>query len=301
MSFRRTMNLLLGAAATACLLWLVVAPAMAAPSPEQTAADRVAVARAVEQYAAVQAQSARIDASVVKTSAQLDLALAQETEARDRLRSRLLAIYRSDDTSYISMLLGASTLQDFVSRWDLLTRIAAQDAKDLAAAKAARIKAHDAAERLLELQAEDVQSLEAVADEVARAKKKLAASQAALAAYESQTTVAPKPALAPRTDSTQKLTGSGAWQTAVASHYGRNFTGRGASGETIGPYSMIVAHKTLPFGTLIEFEYRGKRAVAKVADRGPYTAGREFDLGPGVVRVLGFSGVHEVRYRIIGR
>ena len=62
---------------------------------------------------------------------------------------------------------------------------------------------------------------------------------------------------------------------------------------------MIVAHKTLRFGTLIEFEYKGRRAVARVADRGPHTAGRTFDLGPGVVRVLDFSGVHEVRYRII--
>ncbi len=64
---------------------------------------------------------------------------------------------------------------------------------------------------------------------------------------------------------------------------------------------MIVAHKTLPFGTLIEFEYHGKRAVARVADRGPHTPGRTFDLGPGVVRVLGFEGVDTVRYRIIGR
>jgi rare lipoprotein A (peptidoglycan hydrolase) len=64
---------------------------------------------------------------------------------------------------------------------------------------------------------------------------------------------------------------------------------------------MMVAHKTLPFGTLIEFEYGGKRAVARVADRGPHSAEREFDLGPGVVRVLGFNGVHEVRYRIIKR
>ncbi|MDO8987650.1 MAG: hypothetical protein Q7V14_05450, partial [Coriobacteriia bacterium] len=179
MSFRRTTHLLLGAAATACLLWLVVAPATAVPSAEQTAADRVAVARAVEQYAAVQAQSARINTSVAKTSAQLDLSLAQETEARNRLRSRLLAMYRSDNTSYISMLLGASTLQDFVSRWDLLTRIAAQDAKDLGTAKVARTKAQNAARRLLELQAEDVQALETMADEVARARKKLAASQAA--------------------------------------------------------------------------------------------------------------------------
>jgi rare lipoprotein A (peptidoglycan hydrolase) len=62
---------------------------------------------------------------------------------------------------------------------------------------------------------------------------------------------------------------------------------------------MVVAHKTLPFGTLIEFEYEGKRAVARVTDRGPFTLGRDFDLGPGVVRLLDFSGVHEVRFRII--
>ena len=87
----------------------------------------------------------------------------------------------------------------------------------------------------------------------------------------------------------------------VASHYGRNFHGRGASGKPIGPYSMMVAHKTLPFGTLIEFEYHGKRAVASVEDRGPFTPGRDFDLGPGVIRVLGFEGVHPIRYRIIKR
>jgi rare lipoprotein A (peptidoglycan hydrolase) len=64
---------------------------------------------------------------------------------------------------------------------------------------------------------------------------------------------------------------------------------------------MMVAHKTLPFHTLIEFEYNGKRAVASVEDRGPQSKDRMFDLGPGVVRVLGFSGVHDVRYRVIGR
>jgi rare lipoprotein A (peptidoglycan hydrolase) len=102
-------------------------------------------------------------------------------------------------------------------------------------------------------------------------------------------------------DPTQQLTGSGEWKTAVASHYGRDFTGRGASGAEIGPYSMIVAHRTLQFGTLIEFEYGGKRAVASVQDRGPHVEGREFDLGPGVVRVLDFAGVDDVRYRIISK
>jgi rare lipoprotein A (peptidoglycan hydrolase) len=64
---------------------------------------------------------------------------------------------------------------------------------------------------------------------------------------------------------------------------------------------MMVAHKTLPFGTMVEFSYKGRRAVAVVADRGPYTKGREWDLGPGVVRVLNFNGVHKVRYRVLGR
>ena len=102
-------------------------------------------------------------------------------------------------------------------------------------------------------------------------------------------------------DIVQQLTGSGAWKKGLASHYSRTFSGRGANGERIGPYTMMVAHKTLPFGTLVEIEYRGRRAVAKVADRGPHSKERVFDLGPGVVRVLNFNGVHQVRYRIIDR
>ena len=98
------------------------------------------------------------------------------------------------------------------------------------------------------------------------------------------------------------VTGSGGWSTAVASWYGPGFYGQHmADGEVLRPDSMIVAHKTMPFGTLIEFSFRGHRAVAKVADRGPYVAGREFDLGPGTARVLHFDGVARVRYRIIGR
>jgi len=211
-------------------------------------------------------------------------------------------MYRSGDINFVSVLLGASTVQDFASRWDLLTRIAGQDAETLRSLKAARIEAERSAKQLLELQAEEARALDATAKEVAAAKKELAASQAALQAYQAKTATVAKPVAAPaKSDATQKLAGTGAWKTGVASHYGRNFTGRGANGEKIGPYSMMVAHKTLPFGTLIEFEYNGKRAVAKVADRGPHSAGRDFDLGPGVVRVLDFSGVHEVRYRIIGR
>jgi rare lipoprotein A len=138
--------------------------------------------------------------------------------------------------------------------------------------------------------------------EVARARKELAASESALREYAARTAITVKPVASPKkSDATPQLGGTGAWKSAVASHYGKNFTGRGASGKRIDPYSMMVAHETLPFGTLIEFEYNGRRAVASVEDRGPYSSGRSFDLGPGVVRALGFNGVHSVQYRIVKR
>lgn len=284
----------------ACTVALLAVPAAGAPSSSSTAADQVAVERAVAQYEAVHARAEEIDARIAQSSEDLDTALAAEAQARQLLQHRVNAIYRAPDSDMVSMLLGATTLQNFVARWDMLSRIARQDAANLKALRQARQKAERSAKELLALQAEQAKALDATEAELARAKKELAASQAAVTAYTARTTSRAKRSTV-ASDPTQKLTGSGAWKTGVASHYGRNFTGRGANGEAIGPYTMMVAHKTLPFGTLIEFEYNGKRCVAKVADRGPHSPGRDFDLGPGVVRVLGFSGVHEVRYRIIGR
>jgi hypothetical protein len=42
--------------------------------------------------------------------------------------------------------------------------------------------------------------------------------------------------------------------------------------------SIGVAHKTLPCGTLVEFTYRGRTLVVPVVDRGPFTAGMEWDF-----------------------
>lgn len=94
-------------------------------------------------------------------------------------------------------------------------------------------------------------------------------------------------------------TGSG-WRKAVCSWYGPGFYGRHtASGPVLTENSMLVAHKTLPFGTKVKFYYRGRSVVVPVRDRGPYIAGREFDLGPGVAKALGFDGVHTLLYRIV--
>ena len=302
MSLRRTKVFPIATAVAALVIGLSAAPALAAPSAAQTASDRAQVERAVRRLESARARSERTAARVEQASAELDRVLAQAEQAQARLSSRTRMMYRSGDTNFVTVLLGAATYQEFASRWQLLTRMSRQDAEDLRALAIARTKAERSAKSLLRLQADQARSVDLIAREVARARKELASSQAALAAYSAKAEApAKRRPSRPKRDSTQQMCGSGAWKTAVASHYGRNFSGRGASGERIGPYSMMVAHKSLPFGTLIEFEYNGKRAVARVADRGPFSAGRTFDLGPGVVRVLDFNGVHEVRYRIIKR
>lgn len=298
-------------ALAACLLAATAFPAAAQPPASQTATDRARLESSLEKLAAVRAEAARVDARTDEVFADLDLIMAEKERALTALNSRARMMYRTGPMSYLEVLLGAETFEEFATRWELLLQMNRRDVEDIRTLEAARVEAQRSAESLMELQAEHARAAETIEAEVAQARKDLAASEAALREYEARlaaqareaaadrpSAVAPSPAPAPE-DPTQRLTGSGAWQTGVASHYGRSFTGRGASGAEIGPYSMIVAHKSLPFGTLIEFEYEGRRAVASVQDRGPHTPGRDFDLGPGVVRVLDFSGVHEVRYRII--
>jgi rare lipoprotein A (peptidoglycan hydrolase) len=74
-----------------------------------------------------------------------------------------------------------------------------------------------------------------------------------------------------------------------------------AGGGTLQQDSFVLAHKSLPFGTMVEITLNGKTVIAPVRDRGPYVAGREFDLGPGVRKALGVWGVFTIRYRVLGR
>lgn len=92
----------------------------------------------------------------------------------------------------------------------------------------------------------------------------------------------------------------GPWRTAKASWYGPGFYGRGmAGGGILRPGMKIFAHKTMRFGTKVQFKYGGRTVVAVARDRGPYVAGREFDLGPGTAKALRFNGVGKVKWRIV--
>lgn len=90
------------------------------------------------------------------------------------------------------------------------------------------------------------------------------------------------------------------WRSARVSWYGPGFYGNTmAGGGKLRRDSMVVAHRSLKFGTRIEFTYKGRTVTAVVRDRGPFIGGRVFDLGPGTAKALKFSGVGTVKYRIL--
>ncbi len=82
------------------------------------------------------------------------------------------------------------------------------------------------------------------------------------------------------------------FRLAEASWYGGG--GSLACGGALTSSTMGVANKTLPCGTLITLRYGGRTVRVPVVDRGPYVAGREFDLTEATKDALGFEGVGQV-------
>jgi rare lipoprotein A len=90
----------------------------------------------------------------------------------------------------------------------------------------------------------------------------------------------------------------------LASFYGKEFNGKTtANGEVFRNRYYTCAHRTLPFGTLIEIENpkNGKKVIVKVNDRGPYCGDRVIDLSHEAARNLGMihRGVSEIKAKIL--
>jgi rare lipoprotein A len=69
--------------------------------------------------------------------------------------------------------------------------------------------------------------------------------------------------------------------TARASYYAEKFNGRRtASGKIFNMNKLSVAHKKLPFGTMLKVTNtnNNKSVIVEVTDRGPFVKSREIDL-----------------------
>ncbi len=87
-----------------------------------------------------------------------------------------------------------------------------------------------------------------------------------------------------------------AYRPAEASWYGGG--GSLACGGTLSSATQGVANKTLPCGTMVALRYHGRKVVVPVIDRGPFVAGREFDLTEATKHALGFGDLGEVWWRV---
>ena len=79
-------------------------------------------------------------------------------------------------------------------------------------------------------------------------------------------------------------------QSGNASYYAHKFHGkRTSSGLLYHKDSLTCAHRTLPFGTLLEVKNpkNNKSVVVKVTDRGPFTKNRIIDLSYAAAKELG--------------
>lgn len=79
----------------------------------------------------------------------------------------------------------------------------------------------------------------------------------------------------------------------VASFYGRRFNGRRtASGEVFDMHAMTAAHRTLPFGTLVQVTNpdNGRSVVVRINDRGPFHGNRVIDVSRAAATELGLIG-----------
>ena len=85
------------------------------------------------------------------------------------------------------------------------------------------------------------------------------------------------------------------YRPAFASWYGPGlYGGHLACGGTLTTGVVGVANKSLPCGARVKLRYRGRTVTARVVDRGPYAAGREFDLTPATRQKLGFGSTGTV-------
>jgi Lytic transglycolase len=129
---------------------------------------------------------------------------------------------------------------------------------------------------------------------------------AALSAAGGSVAVPTRPIRLPATSSRSEPSGGGGgggggWRSSPSSWYGPGLYGNGtACGQTLTKGLVGVAHKTLPCGTVVEFRNptNGRVVAAQVVDRGPYVAGRTWDLTHGLCAKLDHCYTAPIQWRL---
>jgi rare lipoprotein A len=97
---------------------------------------------------------------------------------------------------------------------------------------------------------------------------------------------------------------TGSIERGLASWYGHPYHGRrAADGEIYDMETMVAAHKTLPFQTMVRVRNTGndKSVDVRIIDRGPFVEGRVIDLSHAAAQAIGLigPGVGQVEITVI--
>ena len=98
--------------------------------------------------------------------------------------------------------------------------------------------------------------------------------------------------------------GNAGYVVTTVSYYADKFSGKKtASGEIYRHHKLTAAHRTLPFGTLVEIVNidNGKSVVVLVNDRGSLKPSRQFDLSQAAFRkIADFNkGIVKVKFKVL--
>ncbi|MGV8082112.1 MAG: NlpC/P60 family protein [Coriobacteriia bacterium] len=129
---------------------------------------------AQENYDVAASKHAALLAQAEEAQAKVDAAEAKLATLQDRLGTRANRMYRSGGTSFLDVLLGASSFEEFSATWDFLKQLNATDADYIEQTKEARAEAEAAH---AELDAKE----KAAAEQVAIMKKNKSSAEKDLA------------------------------------------------------------------------------------------------------------------------
>jgi cell wall-associated NlpC family hydrolase len=158
--------------ATALLCAVVLSP-MPADGAPSTAAIRAKKAEAVVAQAKLQDLNDELElkqtdlqavtdalsatrAEILDTEARLAAAQTKLEDSQALLESRADAIYRGGATDFLTVLLGTTDFEDFVTRLDLLNRITSADTELIVQVSAARDTVSEARSSLLNRESEEI-------------------------------------------------------------------------------------------------------------------------------------------------
>lgn len=277
-----------------------------------------------------------INEQILKTGSQLDNTNDKLYNAEEIYRKRLKDIYKNGRIMAVEVVLNSKDFRDFLVRLDFLGRISQMDARILKAINDEKKSVEKLMAKLSEQKSQqlyiqrryeqDMSSLDkkrkemesllaqasAELQQLIRARQEEFARQRLLA---QQNSLPPGEGVAivectvyPYLDETfwttarmpRDFKATGDKMSGLASWYGNEFNGRPtASGEIFNENDFTGADLIHPLGTYLLVRYRGKNIVVKINDRGPFVAGRSFDLSKAAAQTLGYSGVVRVDVEVI--